>query len=57
MAIYFDFNAIAKGYAVDRLAALLNEKGIKNYLVEVGGESCCKRGKHTKTKTMDAGCR
>lgn len=36
--IFFDFNAIAKGYAIDRLGAMLNEKGVKNYLVEVGGE-------------------
>ncbi|PXX26776.1 thiamine biosynthesis lipoprotein [Arenibacter sp. ARW7G5Y1] len=37
-AIYFDFNAIAKGYAVDRLAVLLRNKGIAHFLVEVGGE-------------------
>lgn len=36
--MYFDFNAIAKGYAVDRLGVLLKEKGIANYLIEVGGE-------------------
>lgn len=36
--IYFDFNAIAKGYAVDRLAVLMDKKGIENYLLEVGGE-------------------
>ena len=36
--IYFDFNAIAKGYAIDRLGVMLDEKGIENYLVEVGGE-------------------
>ncbi|AWX45352.1 hypothetical protein HME9304_02365 [Flagellimonas maritima] len=36
--ISFDFNAIAKGYAIDRLGQMLNEKGIKHYLVEVGGE-------------------
>ena len=36
--IYFDFNAIAKGYAIDRLGAMLDQKGIQNYLVEVGGE-------------------
>lgn len=36
--IRFDFNAIAKGYAIDRLAALLGNNGIENYLVEVGGE-------------------
>ncbi|TAI46804.1 FAD:protein FMN transferase [Flagellimonas allohymeniacidonis] len=37
-SIYFDFNAIAKGYAIDRLGAMLDAKGISNYLVEVGGE-------------------
>ncbi|WP_375323743.1 FAD:protein FMN transferase [Flagellimonas sp. GZD32] len=36
--IRFDFNAVAKGYAIDRLGAMLDAKGIKNYLVEVGGE-------------------
>lgn len=37
-AIRFDFNAVAKGYAIDRLGAMLDAKGIQNYLVEVGGE-------------------
>lgn len=36
--IIFDFNAIAKGYAIDRLAKMMDEKGIENYLLEVGGE-------------------
>ena len=36
--IRFDFNAVAKGYAIDRLAAMLEAKGCKDYLVEVGGE-------------------
>ncbi|PRX57966.1 FAD:protein FMN transferase [Flagellimonas meridianipacifica] len=36
--IYFDFNAVAKGYTIDRLGALLESKGIENYLVELGGE-------------------
>lgn len=40
--IHFDFNAIAKGYAIDRLAILMNEKGIENYLLEVGGEVVAK---------------
>lgn len=44
--IYLDFNAIAKGYAIDRLAAMLDTKGIKNYLIEVGGELVAK-GKNT----------
>ena len=33
-----DFNAIAQGYTVDMLAELLEDKGIKRYMVEVGGE-------------------
>jgi len=36
--IQFDFNAIAKGYAIDRLALMMDAKGIQNYLLEVGGE-------------------
>ena len=36
--IYFDFNAIAKGYTVDALATMLSSLGYENYLVEVGGE-------------------
>jgi len=33
-----DLSGIAKGHAVDRVAAVLNELGIDSYLVEVGGE-------------------
>lgn len=36
--IMLDFGAIAKGYGVDRVARLLREKGVRNYLVEIGGE-------------------
>ncbi len=36
--VYIDLSAWAKGYAVDRLAALLDRYGVDNYLVEVGGE-------------------
>lgn len=36
--IYFDFNAIAKGYAVDVVGRFLERNGIENYLVEIGGE-------------------
>ncbi len=41
-SIRFDFNAVAKGYAIDRLGALLDQKGITDYLVEVGGEVLAK---------------
>jgi thiamine biosynthesis lipoprotein len=33
-----DLSAIAKGYAVDQIAFLLEEYGIRNYVVEIGGE-------------------
>ena len=36
--VALDLSAIAKGYAVDHLAALLEARGIAHYLVEVGGE-------------------
>ncbi|MBS99758.1 MAG: FAD:protein FMN transferase ApbE [Oceanospirillaceae bacterium] len=35
---YVDLSAIAKGYGVDRVAALLEAEGVKSYLVEIGGE-------------------
>ncbi len=33
-----DFSALAKGYAVDKAAELLESKGFEDYLVEIGGE-------------------
>jgi thiamine biosynthesis lipoprotein len=36
--IQLDFNAIAQGYSVDLIGHFLEEKGIKNYLVDIGGE-------------------
>jgi FAD:protein FMN transferase len=36
--LQIDLSAIAKGYAVDQLAALLDSWGVSNYLVEIGGE-------------------
>ena len=33
-----DFNAIAQGYTSDLIAAFLDSKGVKNYLVDTGGE-------------------
>lgn len=37
-ALVLDLSGIAKGYAVDRLAELLDQHGIGHYLVEIGGE-------------------
>ncbi len=36
--ISIDLGSIAKGYGVDQIAKLIKGKGIKNYLVEIGGE-------------------
>ena len=37
-----DCSAIAKGYGVDVVAQLLSEKGIENFMVEIGGEVATK---------------
>ena len=36
--VMLDMNAIAQGYAVDVLAQYLESMGLRNYLVEIGGE-------------------
>lgn len=36
--VQFDFGSIAKGLTVDRLAEMLEEGGVTDYMVEVGGE-------------------
>jgi len=33
-----DFSSLAKGYGVDQLGILLENNGVENYLVEIGGE-------------------
>jgi thiamine biosynthesis lipoprotein len=40
--IQIDMNAIAQGYSVDVIADFLERQGVKNYMVEVGGEVICK---------------
>ena len=42
-----DVNALAQGYSVDVVCRFFESKGIKNYLVEIGGEV---RGKGTNAK-------
>jgi FAD:protein FMN transferase len=37
--VQLDFSAIAKGYAVDRIGVLLAERGIRDVLVDIGGEA------------------
>lgn len=40
--IYFDFNAVAKGFGIDCLGRYLESKGVENYLIELGGEILAK---------------
>ncbi len=54
-AIYFDFNAIAKGYAIDRVAVLMDELNIQNYLIEIGGEVVGKGINKVKNKAWAVG--
>ena len=35
---YLEFNAIAKGYAVDVISEFLQDEGVDDFLVEIGGE-------------------
>ncbi|TAE75515.1 MAG: FAD:protein FMN transferase [Bacteroidetes bacterium] len=52
--VMLDFGGIAGGYAVDIVVDFLNEKGIKNYMVEIGGELICK-GKNNENKLWRLG--
>jgi len=49
-----NFNAIAQGYSVDLMAALLEELKIENYYIELGGELRVK-GKNAKNKLWRIG--
>ncbi len=50
-----DFNAIAKGYSIDRLAALFDSRGIAHYLIEVGGEVRARGGNPEKKEPWRIG--
>ncbi|GAA5130340.1 FAD:protein FMN transferase [Thalassotalea piscium] len=45
--LYVDLSTIAKGYGVDIVAELIEQNGINDYLVEIGGEMRLKGFKHT----------
>lgn len=48
--VYIDLSTIAKGYGVDVVADILEQKRIENYLVEIGGEM---RVSGTKAEGVD----
>lgn len=52
--IMLDCSAIAKGFGVDAVAALLESKGVKNYMVDIGGEVVV-RGKNPKMNAWQIG--
>lgn len=52
--LMLDFNAIAQGYSVDVIANFLADKGIENYMVEIGGEVKA-RGKNKDQKLWRIG--
>jgi thiamine biosynthesis lipoprotein len=52
---YIDFNAIAKGYAVDVVAAFLDAKNHDNYLINIGGELRAKGINTTKQSGWTVG--
>ncbi len=53
--VYIDFNAIAKGYCIDRIGAYLDNRHVDNYLIEVGGELLSKGEHLQKQKTWTVG--
>ncbi len=52
--VYLDLSAIAKGYAVDKVAEMLSSKKIINYMVEIGGEVRT-AGKNNKDESWKIG--
>ena len=52
--LMLDCSSIAKGYGVDMVASLLKSKGVKNYMVDIGGEVVLK-GKNPKMKNWRIG--
>ncbi|MGZ9897601.1 FAD:protein FMN transferase [Shewanella gaetbuli] len=47
--LYVDLSSIAKGFGVDKVAALLDKYDVEGYLVEIGGEISTKGLKHDGT--------
>jgi FAD:protein FMN transferase len=53
--IYFDFNAVAKGYGVDKIGELMDAQGVSDYLIELGGELLAKGKNLAKDQYWVAG--
>lgn len=44
--VQIDLNSVAKGYSVDALSGFLRQKGLRDFIVEVGGEIYCQGTKN-----------
>lgn len=53
--IYFDFNAIAKGYGIDRIAIFMQGQKLEDFLVELGGEIRAQGKNQTKNSSWVVG--
>lgn len=53
--ITLNLSAIAKGYAVDRIAGLLEKNGYNNFIIEIGGEVRAKGNRAKKEKGWNVG--
>ena len=53
--IYLDFNSIAKGYCIDQIGKMLEQNGVKNYLIELGGELLAKGNNLDKNQPWKVG--
>jgi len=52
--LYIDLSALAKGYAVDRVAQLMSQRGCDQFMVDIGGEIRTK-GRNPRGKTWQIG--
>ena len=53
--IYFDFNAVAKGYGIDLIGNYLISNGVQHFLIELGGELLAKGINLKKNKAWVVG--
>jgi thiamine biosynthesis lipoprotein len=49
-----DFSAIAKGYAADAIGRLLEDRGVRDYLIDIGGELLAK-GRNSRGEIWSIG--
>jgi thiamine biosynthesis lipoprotein len=52
--VMIDLSALGEGYAIDAICSILEKNGVKNYMVEIGGEMKCK-GKNANGQVWRVG--